>query len=139
MPKPKSRPTARASIPQTCSFTTRTGCFAPTSLPYSAPPMSCYDASEARLLQQWQGLWRTGNDLVRDILGERDRLQATKAYTELVLTPEFNLGAIWNRAYSKPLGDPGGFEVMNYVYSWQRTGADPYAMLIHRLGLECAA
>jgi extracellular factor (EF) 3-hydroxypalmitic acid methyl ester biosynthesis protein len=106
---------------------------------YHFDPMSCYDASEARLLQQWQGLWRTGNDLVRDILGERDRLQATKTYTELVLTPEFNRGAIWNRAYSKPLGYPGDFEVMNYVYSWQRTGADPYAMLIHRLGLECAA
>lgn len=101
-------------------------------------PVSCYDACETRLLQQWRGLWSTGNDLVRDILEERDVLQATKEYTELVLTPEFNKGAVWDRAYNKPLGYPGDFEVMNYVYSWQRNGADPYAMLIHRLGLECA-
>ncbi|HWY62458.1 MAG TPA: PilZ domain-containing protein [Rhizomicrobium sp.] len=101
-------------------------------------PDSCYDACEARLLQQWRGLWYTGNDLVRGILNDRDVLQATKEFTERVLTPDLCLGPIWNRAYFKPLGYPGDFEVMNYLYSWKRAGADTYGALMHRLGLECA-
>jgi hypothetical protein len=105
---------------------------------YAFDPGSCYDASEARLIQQWRGLWLTGNDLIRDIVDDGDVLRATKEYTELVLTPELCLGPIWERAYSKPLGYPGDFEVMNYLYSGQRTGSDTYAMLMHRLGLECA-
>ncbi len=99
---------------------------------------SCYDACEARLLQEWRGLWHTGNDLVRGILHDPDVLAATKEFTERVLTPELCLGPIWQRAYGKPLGYPGDFEVMNYLYAWQREGADTYAALMHRLGLECA-
>jgi hypothetical protein len=100
---------------------------------------SCYDACESRLLQQWRGLWLTGNQLTREVIDQRDILQATKDYTELVLTPEFRRGAVWERAYAKPLGYPGDFEVMNHVYAWQRVGEDSYAKLIHRLGIECAA
>jgi hypothetical protein len=101
-------------------------------------PDSCYDACEARLLQQWRGLWHTGNDLVRGIVNDPEILGATKEFTERVLTPELCLGPIWERAYFKPLGYPGDFEVMNYLYAWQREGADTYAALMHRLGLECA-
>jgi len=105
---------------------------------YVFDPDSCYDASEARLIQQWRALWLAGNELVRDITHSADLLRATKEYTELVLTPELCLGPIWERAYFKPLGYPGDFEVMNYLYSGQRAGTDTYAMLMHRLGLECA-
>ena len=78
-------------------------------------PDSCYDACEARLLQQWRSLWHTGNDLVRGVLPDPDALAATKEFTERVLTPELCLGPIWERAYFKPLGYPGDFEVMNYL------------------------
>jgi hypothetical protein len=99
---------------------------------------SAYDACEGRLVQQWRALWRTGNEIVRPIMGEREVLQATKELTELVLTPEFRLGAIWDRSYEKPLGYPGDFEVMNQVYDWQRVGSNVYAKLLHRIGLEVA-
>lgn len=97
-----------------------------------------YEACEARLVQHWRTLWRTGNDLVKEIMGDREVLEATKAFTEVVITPEMRLGAIWDRSYAKPLGYPGDFEVMNQVYDWQRTGGNVYQMLMHRLGLEVA-
>ena len=97
-----------------------------------------YEACEARLVQHWRSLWRTGNDLVKDVVGDRDVLEATKAFTEVVVTPELRLGAIWDRSYAKPLGYPGDYEVMNQVYDWERKGANVYQMLMHRLGLEVA-
>ncbi len=46
-----------------------------------------YEACEARLVQHWRALWRTGNDLVKDVMADRDLLEATKAFTEVVVTP----------------------------------------------------
>ena len=97
-----------------------------------------YEACEPHLIQHWRSLWRTGNDLVRGIMSDRDVLEATKAFTEVVVTPEMRRGAIWDRSYAKPLGYPGDFEVMNQVYDWQRKGTSAYEMLIHRLGLDVA-
>jgi extracellular factor (EF) 3-hydroxypalmitic acid methyl ester biosynthesis protein len=97
-----------------------------------------YSACEADLIQRWRSLWRTGNDLARDMLGDQDLLDATKRFTETVLTPEMSLGAIWNRSYAKPLGYPGDFEVMNQVYDGTRRGATVYEMLLQRIGLEVA-
>lgn len=98
----------------------------------------CYDTCEAKLLQQWRPIWHTGNDLLRAVKNDRDVLLATKQFSELVLTPEFCLGAIWERSYNKPMGYPGDFEIMNQVYSWQRLGPNAYSMLLHRVGLEVA-
>jgi extracellular factor (EF) 3-hydroxypalmitic acid methyl ester biosynthesis protein len=97
-----------------------------------------YEACEARLVQHWRSLWRTGNDLVRDLMDDRDALEATKAFTEVVVIPEMRMGAIWDRSYAKPLGYPGDFEVMNLVYNWERKGSTVFQMLMHRLGLEVA-
>jgi chemotaxis methyl-accepting protein methylase len=99
---------------------------------------SVFEACEARLVQEWRGLWRTGNDIVRPIMEERERRDAVKEYTELALTPELRGGAIWDRSYTKPLGYPGDFGIMNQVYDWQRVGNTAYEMLLHRVGLEVA-
>ena len=99
---------------------------------------SAYEACVGRMTEHWRSLWRAGNDIVREILGHREMREATKDYTELVLTPELRQGAIWDRSYVKPLGYPGDFVVMNQVYSGARMGDDVYGMLIHQLGLEVA-
>jgi len=99
---------------------------------------SAYEACEARLVEQWRSLWRTGNDIAREVMEHREIREATKEFTELVLTPEMRLGAIWDRSYAKPLGYPGDFIVMNQVYDNTRVGADVYQQLVHRLGLEVA-
>jgi extracellular factor (EF) 3-hydroxypalmitic acid methyl ester biosynthesis protein len=95
-----------------------------------------YEACEARLVQHWRFLWRTGNDLVKGIMDNREVLEATKSFTEVVVTPQMRAGAIIDRSYAKPLGYPGDFEIMNQVYDWERKGANVYQMLLHRLGLD---
>ena len=95
-----------------------------------------YESCEARLVQHWRLLWWTGNDLVRGLLTDREALEATKAFTEIVLTPEICVGPIFNRSYTKPLGYPGDFEIMNQIYDWERQGSTVYQMLMHRLGLD---
>ncbi|MEY4878830.1 MAG: hypothetical protein RJB62_298 [Pseudomonadota bacterium] len=99
---------------------------------------SAYEACEGRMVEHWRSLWRTGNDIAREVMGHREVREATKEFTELVLTPEMRLGAIWDRSYAKPLGYPGDFLVMNQVYTGERIGTDVYQQLIHRLGLEVA-
>jgi hypothetical protein len=97
-----------------------------------------FEACEARLVQHWRVLWRTGNDLAQSMMENREVLEATKTFTEVVVTPVMRRGAIWDRSYGKPLGYPGDFEVMNQVYDWERRGTNVFEMLIHRLGLEVA-
>ncbi|HEX3429302.1 MAG TPA: PilZ domain-containing protein [Rhizomicrobium sp.] len=97
-----------------------------------------FEACESQIVQEWRALWRAGNEIVRSTMGERERRDAVKEFTEVVLTPELRGGAIWDRSYAKPLGYPGDFGVMNQVYDWERVGSDAYAMLLHRVGLEVA-
>lgn len=97
-----------------------------------------YAAAEDRLLPEWRRLWHEGNAIVRPLMGAPHALAAVKAFTEQVLTPEFMGGPIWNRSYRKPLGYPGDFQMMNYVYEWQMRGATIYERLLHRIGLDVA-
>ncbi len=91
-----------------------------------------------QMMPQWRELWLRGNEATEAVMDDKVRLDALKNLTELVLTPEFNHGPIWERSYSKPLGYPGDFQVMNYVYDWKREGRDTYGQIIHRLGLDVA-
>ena len=111
--------------------------------PSQAPEFACridndtaFEACEDRLMQHWRSLWRTANDIVRTVMDDRERREATKEFTELVLTPEMRKGAVIDRGYAKPFGYPGDFEIMNYVYDWKRVGSTAYEMLVHRCGLE---
>ncbi|HKT16964.1 MAG TPA: class I SAM-dependent methyltransferase [Stellaceae bacterium] len=93
-------------------------------------------ACEERLLPRWRALWLKGNELVAPIDRSGRLWQAAKRYTELVLTPDFLLGAFARRCYQKPLGYPGDFEVMNMAYDWRHEGEKLSDKLIHRVGLE---
>jgi extracellular factor (EF) 3-hydroxypalmitic acid methyl ester biosynthesis protein len=97
---------------------------------------AAFEACEDRLMQHWRSLWRTANDVVRTVMNDRESREATKEFTELVLTPEMRMGALIDRSYAKPLGYPGDFEIMNQVYDWRRVGSTAYEMLVHRIGLE---
>jgi len=97
-----------------------------------------YEMCAERIIPQWRSLWRAGNQLVAGVMEDKKRLEAVKEYTELVVTPELNHGPVWWRSYFKPAGYPGDFEIMNYVYDWQREGRDVYSQLMHRVGLDVA-
>jgi extracellular factor (EF) 3-hydroxypalmitic acid methyl ester biosynthesis protein len=100
--------------------------------------VGAYEACEGRLIDQWRTLWFRGNEIVRGVMDNRERREATKEFTELVLTPEMRAGAIWDRSYAKPLGYPGDFRIMNQLYDWEKVGSNVYQQLVHRLGLEVA-
>jgi hypothetical protein len=105
-------------------------------------PDTTYEICESSIIPQWRKLWLAGNQMVAPAMTDTHQLEAIKAYTEAVLTPEFCNGPVWWRSYRKPAGYPGDFEIMNYVYDWQREGQDVYGQLIHRIGLdvsECIA
>ncbi|MFN9545101.1 MAG: hypothetical protein ACK59B_18305 [Alphaproteobacteria bacterium] len=105
-------------------------------------PDTAYEICETSIIPQWRKLWLAGNQLVAPAMTDKLQLEAIKTYTEAVLTPEFCNGPVWCRSYRKPAGYPGDFEIMNYVYDWQREGRDIYGQLIHRIGLdvsECIA
>jgi hypothetical protein len=92
------------------------------SFAHAFDEVGAFEACEGRLIEQWRGFWLTGNDIVRGIMNSREEREATKEFTELVLTPEMRAGAIWDRSYAKPLGYPGDFQIMNQVYDWEKLG-----------------
>ncbi len=105
---------------------------------HSFDEQGAYEACEARLLEQWNAIWFRGNEIVRTVMDDRERREATKEFTELVLTPEMRAGAIWDRSFAKPLGYPGDFRIMNQVYDDDNVGDGVYPRLVHRLGLHVA-
>lgn len=100
------------------------------------------DLATEQILPQWRHLSETANVFIDDFMKDPELLTIAKEYTELVLSPEMQVGPIWRRSYEKPLGYPGDYQVMQYVYSWQDEGDTLYGKMVHRLGLnalECVA
>jgi extracellular factor (EF) 3-hydroxypalmitic acid methyl ester biosynthesis protein len=93
-------------------------------------------ACEERIIPRWRTLWARGNQLVSTMDPSGRHWSGAKRYTELVLTPDFILGAFARRCYQKPLGYPGDFEAMNMAYDWRQEGERLSDKLIHRVGLE---
>lgn len=96
-------------------------------------------ACEDRIVPQWKELWYRGNDILAPVWRDPITLARHKRYAERVLTPDFMPGAVMKRCYEKPLGYPGDFQIMNYVYEWGRVGDTPYEKLLHRIGIETGA
>jgi hypothetical protein len=103
--------------------------------PEIAAITSFLDECENDAIPAWRKLCAEGVELISN-LTEGPKFRATKSFTEAVLTPETLVAPIQTRAYEKPLGYPGDYQVMNYVYNWRREGDTPYAQFMHRLALE---
>jgi hypothetical protein len=96
-------------------------------------------ACEDRIVPQWKELWYRGSDVLEPVWKDPQTLARHKRYAERVLTPDFMPGAVMRRCYEKPLGYPGDYQIMNYVYEWQRVGNTNYEKLLHRIGIETGA
>lgn len=83
----------------------------------------------------WADILHAGNELVIAHHGDRQMRQALKTYTERVITSVLIEGPTWQRSHGKPLGYPGDFQLMNYMYDEQPEGGSIKAMFLHALGL----
>ena len=80
------------------------------------------DLAAHQILPEWRELSEKANDFIDQVIDNPQALEPAKRFTEMVLTPEITAGPIWHRSYEKPLGYPGDFLVMDYVYSWKDQG-----------------
>jgi hypothetical protein len=71
-----------------------------------------------------------------EFLGDREVLITAKEYTETMLVPLALDIPLTNRAYLKPLGYPGDYQVMMYYYNKGFEGDSLFAKVFHRIGVE---
>ncbi|MFN9789980.1 MAG: class I SAM-dependent methyltransferase [Holosporales bacterium] len=92
--------------------------------------------AEQTLIAAWPAIAERGNALIDTIaLQGRAVKKAVKEYTETVLTPEFLGSPAWAQCYAKPLGYPGDFKVMQYVYDNETLGENLADKLTHRFAM----
>jgi extracellular factor (EF) 3-hydroxypalmitic acid methyl ester biosynthesis protein len=96
---------------------------------YAAMLDECY----ARLNEEWDPLRLRANELTVGLRSDPERMKAAKRFTELVVTPELVGGPAWQRSYTKPLGYPGDYEIMNYFYAQAWEGNTAFEKVLHRL------
>jgi len=89
---------------------------------------------EQMAFERWQEFYKIGNKVIKEIRDDEAVVAATKRYTESTLLPELMTGQNWHRSYTKPLGYPGDFQIMNFFYSLSLSGDTAYAKFCHQLG-----
>jgi len=72
----------------------------------------------------------------RECLADRDVLVASKEHTEHVLVPLQLDIPLNNRAYTKPLGYPGDYQVMLYYYDNKFEGDSVFTKIMHKFSVE---
>ena len=88
-----------------------------------------------RVKAEWLRLMEQGNDCVIPFHSDADLRRAMKLYTEHTVTPLMIDGASWRRSYCKPLGYPGDYQIMNFMYDANPIGATVRSRFLHLIGL----
>jgi SAM-dependent methyltransferase len=88
------------------------------------------------LREPWDELQREASRAAVKCLVDRDVLLAAKRYTEALLVPCMLDIPLNNRAYLKPLGYPGDYQVMLYYYADGYEGNTVFTRAMHKLHME---
>jgi extracellular factor (EF) 3-hydroxypalmitic acid methyl ester biosynthesis protein len=91
--------------------------------------------AEAALIRQWEEIVLEANALIDVLATKPEAKLALKRYTEEMLTPEFLGAPFWWRSYYKPLGYPGDYRAMEYIYNNEALGDGLFDKLAHRMGM----
>lgn len=83
----------------------------------------------------WRAIVRRGNDLVIPHQRNKRAKVAIKLYTERVITRALLEGEGWWRTYRKPMGYPGDYCIMNYIYDGDPIGDSVKSKFLHLLSL----
>ncbi len=92
--------------------------------------------AEAQMRVEWNALRQRANEACRAAFTDLGALRASKRLTELMVTRQLEPAPLWWRAYTKPLGYPGDFRMMNYMYDEGRHGESMWGRIMHQLGRE---
>jgi SAM-dependent methyltransferase len=88
------------------------------------------------LREPWAEIQQECSRASVECLQDLEVLLAAKEYTETVVTPVMMEVPLVHRAYTKPLGYPGDYQVMLYYYNNRPEGDSVYAQVFHKLGVE---
>lgn len=75
-------------------------------------------------------------EISREFVADGDRLVASKRYVELMLTPLLLTAPIVKRSYTKPLGYPGDYLVMQQCYDNDFEGETVFAKVFHKVFVQ---
>ncbi|MEO8718826.1 MAG: hypothetical protein ABI423_11475 [Burkholderiales bacterium] len=109
-----------------------------TALPQGAgvEAASTIQAITRDLWNDWRVAWAEAADCLSEIAGSAEHMRLAKDYTESHLTPELMGAPVWRQAYAKPLGYPGDYVVMNFMYDRAPAGDTPFGKVAHELAVQ---
>ena len=84
----------------------------------------------------YEELQKEASRVAYSFVGDRETLLAAKEYTENVLVPVTLCAPLNRRAYTKPLGYPGDYQVMLYYYANAFEGDSVFAKVLHKFAVE---
>jgi extracellular factor (EF) 3-hydroxypalmitic acid methyl ester biosynthesis protein len=95
----------------------------------------CELAAQAyeKLAPAYAALRERASDAALEVLADKRALAAAKHYTETMLTPLLLSAPMIRRAYEKPLGYPGDYQVMLHYYDDAFEGDTAFAKAFHKL------
>lgn len=88
------------------------------------------------LWNEWRSAWAEAAACLPEIADTPEQLRLAKDYTEAHLTPELMGAPLWRQAYTKPLGYPGDYVVMNYMYQGASEGETQFGRVAHELAVQ---
>jgi extracellular factor (EF) 3-hydroxypalmitic acid methyl ester biosynthesis protein len=88
------------------------------------------------LRDPWNEIQRAASVAAVECLDNHEVLRAAKDFTETLVTPVVSVCPLHHRAYTKPLGYPGDYQVMLYYYNNALEGDSAFARVFHKFGVE---
>lgn len=88
------------------------------------------------LWRDWRIAWAEAAECLPEIADTAEHLRLAKDYTEAHLTPELMGAPLWRQAFTKPLGYPGDYVVMNYMYEGAPEGDTQFCRVAHELAVH---
>ena len=90
----------------------------------------------AAMREPWREIERVATRAAMECLNDREVLRAAKDYTETLVTPLMIDAPLIHRAYTKPLGYSGDYQVMLYYYNNALEGDSAFARVFHKIAVE---
>jgi len=94
------------------------------------------EAITKNLWNEWRAAWVDAAACLAEIAATPEHLRLAKDYTETHLTCELMGAPLWRQAYTKPLGYPGDYRVMDYMYQREPEGDTRFGQVAHDLAVH---